>query len=335
MIRFSVFADFHYKKRMYTSSLEDLDHILSRANDAKVDFILHAGDFCNDYAGSPELMRAYHQNKYALPTYGIYGNHELETLGNTMEIVTPKLSNQSVRFATDEQGNALGYWYNDIKGFRLIGLDSNYSYNEDAKEWEHNRPASYGCPAGNKYSDSLGPDQFAWLDETLADAAKQGLKVITVSHACFSGLWYHNAEAKNVRAIFAKYPGTVLLAINGHEHKDHFAVVDGVAYLDVNSTTNGFWEKRTDYHYDDAHTFRFTDYDADGKPITTEDFPLNNLRQGSNTWFFTTPVSAIVSITDDGRITIKGEKTEWRYGVEPYRFEDGIKTAIEDREIQL
>ena len=335
MIRFSVFADFHYKKRMYTSSLEDLDHILSRAKDAQVDLIIHAGDFCNDYAGSPELMRAYHQNRYKLPTYGIYGNHELETVGNSMEVVTPLLSNQPVCFSTDEGGDKLGYWYTDVKGFRLIGLDSNYSYNEAEARWEHNRAASYGCPAGNKMSDSLGPAQLAWLDAILADAAKQGLKVITVSHACFSGLWYANAEAKNVRALFAKYPGTVLLAINGHEHKDHFAVVDGVAYFDVNTTTNGFWEKRTDYHYDDAHTFRFTDYDAEGNPTATEELPLNKLRQGTNTWFFTTPPSAIVTVTEDGRITVEGEKTEWRYGVEPYRFEDGVKTAIEDREIQL
>ena len=335
MIRFSVFADFHYKKRMYTSSLEDLDHILSRAKDAEVDFIIHAGDFCNDYAGSPELMRAYHQNKYALPTYGIYGNHELETVGNSMENVTPMLCNRPVRFGSSTNGEPIAYWYTDIKGFRIIGLDSNYSYCEEAQEWEHNRPASYGCPTGNQYSDSLGPNQLAWLDDALADAAKRDMKVIVFSHACFSGLWYRNAEAENVRALFAKYPKTVLLAINGHEHKDHFAVVDGVAYFDVNTTTNGFWEKHTEYHYDEAHTFRFTDYDADGTPTTTEDFPLNKLRQGTNTWFFTTPPSAIVTVTEDGRITVQGEKTAWRYGVEPYRFEDGVKTAIEDREIQL
>ena len=321
---------------MYTPSLEGLDHILSRAKDAEVDFIIHAGDFCNDYAGSPELIRAYHQNKYALPTYGIYGNHELETVGNTMEIVTPKLSNQAVQFGKDAQGNDLGYWYTDIKGFRIIGIDTNYSYNEELQAWEHNRPASYGCPAGNKYSDSLGPNQLAWLDQTLADAAKKGLKVITFSHACLSGLWYYrHTEIEKIHALFAKYPGTVLLSINGHEHKDHFAVVDGVAYFDLNSTTNGFWEPRTDYHYDDTHTFRFTDYDADGNPIFTEDFPLNKLRQGSNTWFFTTPISAIVTVTEDGKITIQGEQTEWLYGVEPYRYEDGIKTVIEDREIQL
>ena len=315
--------------------MEGLEHILASASSEQVDLIIHAGDFCNDYAGSPELMRAYHQNQYGLPTYGIYGNHELETVGNSMDNVTPLLCNRDVQFATDENGKTLGYWYTDIKCFRLIGLDSNYSYNEETNEWEHNRPASYGCPAGNKESDSLGPVQLAWLDATLADAAELGLKVIAFSHACFSGLWYQNAEADTVRALFEKYPGTVLLAVNGHEHKDHFAVVDGIAYFDVNTTTNGFWEKRTDHHYDDAHTFRFTDYDADGNPTTTEDFPLNKLRQGANTWFFTNPLSAIVTVTEDGQITIEGETTEWLYGIEPPRYEDGVKTAIENRKIKL
>ena len=333
MIKFCVFSDFHYKKRMYAASLDGLEHILNRANREQVDFVIHAGDFCNDYAGSPELMRAYHQNQYALPTYGIYGNHELETIGNSMENVTPLLCNRPVCFG---EGTSVGYWYTDIKGFRLIGMDTNYSYNEEQQKWEHNHPASYSCPAGNRYSDSLAPEQLAWLDQTLADAAKKGLKVITFSHACLSGLWYKcDTEIAQIHALFAKYPKTVLLCINGHEHKDHFAVVDGVAYFDVNTATNGFWEKHTEYHYDDTHTFLFTDYDADGNPTITEEFPLNKLRQGTNTWFFTNPPSAIITVTEDGKITIQGEQTDWLHGVEPPRDEDGVKTEIGSYEVQL
>lgn len=335
MIKFAVFADFHYKKRMYTASVENLEKILFRANQEQVDFVIHAGDMCNDYAGSPELMRAYHQNRYNLPVYGIYGNHELETVGNTMKNVTPLLCNRPVTFGESKNGEEVGYWYMDIRKFRIIGLDSNYSYCEETQTWEHNRPASYGCPAGNKNSDSLAPTQLAWLDRLLADAAQKSMKVIVFSHACFSGLWYRNAEAETVRALFAKYPDTVLLAINGHEHQDHFAVVDGVAYFDVNTATNGYWEKHDDFHYDPTHTFRFTDYDAEGNATMTEDFPLNDLRQGKNTWFFTNPLSAIVTVTEDGKITIQGEDTEWLYGIEPPYYQDGVKTAIESREIKL
>ena len=176
---------------------------------------------------------------------------------------------------------------------------------------------------------------MGFFDLFFKNSAKQGKKAIVFSHACFSGLWYRNDDADAVRALFAKYPKTVLLAINGHEHTDHFAVRDEVAYFDVNSATNGAWEKREDYHYDDAHTFRFTDYDADGNPTTTEDFPLNSLRQGKNTWFFTTPPSAIITLTEDGHITIKGEDTEWMYGIPYPKDVDGVKTKIESRQAQL
>ncbi len=64
---------FTIKKGMYAATVENIEHILSLAHDEDVDFVVHAGDLCNDYAGSPELMRAYHQNGYGLPTYGIYG----------------------------------------------------------------------------------------------------------------------------------------------------------------------------------------------------------------------------------------------------------------------
>lgn len=335
MLKFLVFTDLHYKKRMYTASIGDLEKILDRANAENVDFVIHAGDFCNDYAGSPELTHTYLQNKYALPVYGIYGNHELETVGNSMENVTPLLCNRDVCFATDADNRALGHWYTDIKGFRIIGLDSNYSYSEERTAWEHNRPASYGCPAGNKYSDSLGPEQMAWLDATLADTQARGMKAIVVSHACFSGLWYHNANAEEVRRIFAKYKGTVLLAVNGHEHRDHFAVVDGVAYFDVNTVKNGDWMKCEEFHYEDTHTSPFTDYDENGNPTTTEDFPLNKLRQGINTWFFTEPLSAIVTVSDAGEIKIDGRKTAWMYGIEPLPLCDGVKPEITDRECLL
>ena len=77
------------------------------------------------------------------------------------------------------------------------------------------------------------------------------------------------------------------------------------------------------------------DYDENGNAMTTEDFPLNKLRQGTNTWFFTKPLSAIVTVTEDGEITVKGAQTEWLYGVEPPKDIDGVKTAIEDRSVKL
>ena len=101
--------------------------MMARAALEKVDFVIHAGDLCNDYLRSPELIDAYLRNEYGLAVYGIYGNHELESEGNSMEVVTPLLSNRQVDFGEDD----VGYWFTDIKEYRMIGLDTNYSYSDE------------------------------------------------------------------------------------------------------------------------------------------------------------------------------------------------------------
>ena len=53
MLSFLVFADLHYKKGMYAVRVQDLKQIMKRAHENNVDFVLHAGDFCNDYSGFP------------------------------------------------------------------------------------------------------------------------------------------------------------------------------------------------------------------------------------------------------------------------------------------
>lgn len=343
MLKFLVFSDLHYKKMMYAASVEDLQKIIDRASEENVDFIVHGGDLCNDYLGSPEILQTLLQNKYDLPVYGVFGNHELESENNTMQVVIPKLTNCSVCFGAED----VGYWYTDLKGYRLIGLDTNYSYSDALQSWEHNRTASWGAPSGNRFSDSLGPEQLKWLEETIADAAQKGLKVITISHAGLSGTWVgdmHSGlkevvkaspDAPAVRGIFTKYPGTVVLSINGHYHTDHFTVADGIAYFDVNTVQNGFWAPREAHHYAPEHTFAFTDYDKHGNKLETREVPLAELVQATNTWFFAQPLSAVITIGDDGTLKIEGMKTSWKYGVLPDIDNDGTKDEIPDRMVRL
>lgn len=328
-MKFLVFADFHYKKGMYASPVSSLHAVLDRAAAEDVDFVIHCGDFCNDYAGSPEVTEAYLNNPHHLPVYGIYGNHELESAGNTMAVVTPLLCNRDVQFASEKAG----HWYTDMGEYRIIGLDTNYSATA-AEMWEHNRPASWGPPAENFFGNSLGEEQLKWLDDLLTDAAVQGLHCIVFSHAGLSSKWSESPDGPIVRSLFRKAnrkcPGTVLLAVNGHLHTDHFAVEDGIAYFDVNSVHNGFWSPRRDFHYADDHNYEFTDY-ADGRVLTTIARPLNSLSQAKNTWFFTNPLSAVVTVDDSG-IRIDGAETSWMHGVEPDQPYEGVKPAIESRE---
>ena len=109
-----IFADFHYKKRMYASTPGDLGAILRRAHESGAELILHMGDFSNDYAHSPEVTRLLLDNPYGLPVYGLYGNHEMESKGNTMAVVTPAM----IRMKKSPMGSPLRFRLES--GFRMI-----------------------------------------------------------------------------------------------------------------------------------------------------------------------------------------------------------------------
>lgn len=327
MLSFLVFADLHYKKGMYAVRVQDLKKIMARGHENHVDFVLHAGDFCNDYSGSPELVKEYLNNEYDLAVYGIYGNHELESKDNSMERVTPLLTNDA-RVVWGGPNSAVGYYWFEKKGWRFICLDTNYSYNEQAQAWEHNRTASWGAPAGNLYPDSLGPVQLKWLEEVLTDAAEQGIPCILVSHAGFADGRKCSPDTQAVQALIRKVNGTVKMCINGHYHTNHLEMRENVLYFDVNAAINGSWVPKKEQHYSDGHTFELESYDAQGIYQGTQIVPLAKLWQSANTHYFREPLSAIVTIHDDGTISVEGSKTSWRYDVEPVDPLPGIMPWI-------
>ncbi len=83
-------------------------------------------------------------------------------------------------------------------------------------------------------------------------------------------------------------------------------------------------------------TYDFTDYDANGTPKGTVKRNLNELTQAKNTWFFTDPLSAIVTIDSIGNIQIDGAETTWRYGVIPERDgQGGCEARITSKKYQI
>ena len=340
MLKFLVFSDSHYKKGLYRTQVEDIEKIMRRAHEEKVDFVIHAGDFSNDYQGSPEFLNAYLKNPYGIPVYGVYGNHELE-FGNTMEFVSAHLCNRKVHFAEPVYNETVsGHWYTDIGMYRLIGLDTNFSYNSTRGigRWEHN--TQLAPPKENHVKESISPAQLCWLYDLIADAHANDRKVIIAGHAGFTNLSFNwSPDAEHVRNLFSKFPGTVKLVMNGHYHTDHLEVRDGVCYFDVNTAINGCWSVQPQPHYADDDTFVFTDYDKEGNRLSSSPFPFNKLGQGWNTWSFKEPLSAVVTV-DENRICIKGSKTEWDCGVVPVPetvtdFHEGIKPEIQDRMVEL
>ena len=322
-VKFTAFADFHYKKGMYIPSVEDMDSILDRAKADNADLVIHLGDMCNDYIGSKELVNAYLDNKYGFAVYGLYGNHELESENNSMPVVTPMLTNREVVWGTADGkigDGTIAYYYFDTHGFRFVMTDTNYSWNPTKEEWEHNYTCSYGPPHGNTKICALGPVQLAWLEDVLTDAANKGIPCIVCSHIAFSGMWHSGPEHNEIREIFRKVneirKGTVLMAINGHLHTDHIGVRDNVVYFDVNTVRNGLWIPRVIKHYENE-TFTYTDYDADGNALETKERLVNELWMSPQTWYFTDALSSTITVREDGKITIEGMETSWFENVIP------------------
>ena len=342
-IKFLVFADLHYKKKMYATKVSDLEKIMQRARDEQVELAIHEGDFCNDYCRSPEIIDVYLNS--GVRVFGVYGNHELETMGNTMQVVTPCLTNapENVIWGTEDGkigDGSIAYYYYDTGDFRFVFLDANYSLMPDGVTYEHNREGSWTKPKENTRCESLGEKQLVWLEKTLMDAAESGKHCIVNAHPSFTGIWQSAPDHKKVRELYlkanAKCKGTVLMSINGHYHTSHVATVDEVFYLDTNVAINGWWQGEKFYPYaeDDTRnpkfTFDFTDYDENGKAVSTVKKPLSELTMGAQTLFFAEPLSAIVTVTSDGKINVKGSKTKWSYGVVPPKNADGIMPEISD-----
>ena len=349
-VSFSVFADLHYKKGMYASSITDINTIFDRADREGSSFVLQLGDMCNDYIRSRELVEAYLNNEQGLDVFGVYGNHELESAGNTMGFVTPLLTNRAdtVVWGTDSgkiEDGSIAYYYFDIRDFRVVCLDSNYSLNPITNEYEHNPSASWGEPEGNLYPNSLGQQQMQWLRRILLESANEGKHCIIAAHASFSGLWQKCNDADGIRKIYAEAnsinPKTVVLSLNGHLHSNNSAVVDHVVYLDINTVRSGWWKSIPFYPYKEVdikqpkYTFEFTDYDQGGKPSVAFERPLSSLTMGAQTLFFKDPLSALITVGSDGSVTVKGSKTEWMYDIKPDSDNQKSLLSISDFEYNI
>lgn len=325
-ITFGLYSDLHYIEGMYVATIADLNSIFDRAYNNHASFVISAGDMTNDMKGSPELVNAFKNNKYGLGAYNVYGNHELESSGNTMAVVTPTLTNdENAIFGTASgkvEDGSIGYYYTDREGFRLIFLDSNYYYDEKDSCWKHNPPAYWGPPPEGTLIQSLGPEQLVWLEKVLMDAAEKDIPCIVSAHNSFStkirgGL---SGDATAVRELYKKAneknPGTVIMSINGHIHSNSNAMDDGVFYFNTNTVRNCWWQGTAEPHYFESHTYMKEVYDAEGNFVELEETPLNT----PLCWYSDAPLSAVVTVYENGVIEVEGSEADWLYGIRPTNF---------------
>ncbi len=351
-LTFSVFADLHYYPGGYITPVSHLDKIMAKANVNNVDFVMQAGDFCNNFPGSPEIVNAYLKNSYNLPAYGVLGNHDLENggklqSGETTTAVTSNLTNQNDNVVWGTADGKIGdgsiaYYYFDVNGFRIVCVDTNYFLNTDTGAYEH-YPSWYSGPntsvtPNTAKKNSLGDTQRAWLEKVLMDAADKDMPCIVVTHASTAGTRGSSqcGDYAEVQEIFRKANdknlGTVLMVINGHHHTNHTEYVDGILYFDMN-TSNGAYvpdgSTKTPNYAEDA-TFEYVEYDDDGNATGTSTKLITTLGSlGQNEMFyFEGPLSAIVHVSSNGRIVIEGDSTDWYLDVAPANPSDGEEPFV-------
>ena len=226
-MKFLLFADFHYAPGIFMGGTpEALASFQRRAEEAGCEFIIHLGDLCNCREEHRFLIDAY--NEFHIPSYHVLGNHDADVVSHR----------ETLAFYHLERS----YYYFDRGGYRLIVLDPNY-YLHDGEyvAYEHCNYFKHGPER-----DWLPPEQLAWLDRTIEEADGPCL---IFSHESFErpdGVKNRDEVRAIINAANRRRPHSVLACFNGHYHRDHHEVIDGVLYMEVNATTYDWLERRHD-----------------------------------------------------------------------------------------
>jgi len=272
-VRFGLVTDIHLPT-MHDSEVR-LRTFLDSMEQAKPDFIVELGDFVTPAPQYQPLMDIW--SAYSGEKYHVIGNHEMDGgYGLEQVLVHRKLASSHYHF--------------EKNGFHFLVLDGN-----DKK-----------FPEQTGYRNYIGPEQQAWLKETLS-----GLNgpIIIFSHQAISPIGGMD-NAEEIRAIFedhnTQHPESpVLASFNGHLHYDAATEVNGIWYIHMNSASY-FWmgEEYAHVRYSEEvdEGFKWIKYTA----------PYQD------------PLFAMVEISSDGIIQISGKGTAY---VGPSPWELGFPTT--------
>lgn len=277
-VKFCLFADLHYWPGIFPNdTTEFLDRILKRAEDNKVDFVLHLGDLVHFPMQLKGFVDRY--NDFHIPTYHTVGNHEFES---------------SVEDVLKAYRLERAYYSFDRGGFRFVITDPNYILRADGKVEHFASYNAYRLGKGDKLA-YLPPEQLAWMEDRLE---KSPYPCVIASHQSYE-LDFGTANAAEVRAVIdrvnRRHPGRVRLVMNGHDHIDNLRILEGVVYFNVNSANYQYFDRTHDKY--------------------PADYTAKHKDQHCLAW--KDPLSAIVTLTPEGGIRIEGARSEWLFGVTP------------------
>ena len=212
---FLAFGDLHHYPGVFLDDKQERwEKILNRSSEDKAEFIVGLGDYVHE----PEKNRAFAEKMMAAPKdiYCCIGNHDTE--------------HSPLAYALELYRMPHNYYYFDRSGYRFVVLDANYSYVDG--EYIHYNPGAVRHKPG-----VIPPEQLTWLEQVIGESTNP---CVLMSHHSIErpdGILNREEVWAVINHANARHPHRVMLYINGHNHRDHCTIVDGVCCLELNSAS--------------------------------------------------------------------------------------------------
>ncbi|MBE6807730.1 MAG: hypothetical protein E7527_06990 [Ruminococcaceae bacterium] len=267
---FLAFGDLHHYPGQFLDDKEARwEKIVRRSVEEHARFIVGLGDYVHE----PEKNGALAHRMMECPKelFCCLGNHDVEHWPLEKALALYRMPHN--------------YYYFDRSGYRFVVLDANYSLIDG--EYVHYNPGVVRHKGG-----VIPPEQLEWLEKTLHESESP---CILLSHHSIErpdGILNREAVWEILRRANEKRPHTVMLSINGHHHRDHCTVMNGVCCLDLNSAA---------YQYIDPP---FRGYAPEVLAL------CNGMAYTLN---FSEPLSALITLEGDAKIHIRGLTGEFMF----------------------
>lgn len=270
--RFLAFGDLHhYPGEFYDDKEERWEKILARSMAENAEFIVGLGDYVHEPQKNGALARRMTSSPKTL--YCCLGNHDTEHAPLDYALTLYRMPHN--------------YYCFDRSGYRFIVLDANYSLIDG--EYIHYNPGVARHKPG-----VIPPEQVAWLRQVLDES---DIPCVLLCHHSIErpdGILNRQELWDVIISANEKRLHTVILYINGHHHRDHCTVMNGVCCLDLNSAAYQYINPPFPRYRDEvlalAHGMAFT---------------MN----------FSEPLSALIALEGDTRISIRGLTGEFMFGL--------------------
>ena len=238
LLTFGVVTDVQYAdaptqgKRQFRESLPKLERCVADFNKLRPDFVIHIGDTVNEgFASYDAVMPLF--EKLSMPRYMVLGNHDVAVEVDSKAKILARLG-------LDKLETGKGYYDFARAGWRFVALNGNDVSIVGNAAGSQERKAAESVVADLKkkgakntgvHNGAVGPQQLAWLKETLAKADAAGERAVVFCHFPVyppggSNLW-NDTEIVGVLETHK----CVAAFFCGHVHGGGYAQKGGIHYV--------------------------------------------------------------------------------------------------------